>query len=400
MKTTILPMILIFGIAFAESGCAADEKPQNDFVFDLYRTIAKSKTNENVTVSPYCAELLLDLVRTGAAGETKSEIDRVLARTEPGKWTETFSDSPLTIAAAFWTQQGHPILPEFLKTASEEFRASVEPTDFTGNASEAVKRINAWCADKTKGKIPVLFDKLDATTRCVLAGAVHFAADWKTPFDKDATMEGSFTLQDGTKIKTKIMQQNGQMKYGETDETLALELPYKNDGYSMLLLLPKDSATFAKWEAAMTTEKWNALRAAMKPEQVDLRMPRFTVESDLALNEPLKQLGMPTAFSRDADFSKIDGLTDLYLSEVRQKTFVKVDETGTEAAAATGAVIAVKMAPLNVKPFYADRPFLYAVVKEGAILFLGRFVLPDVERAAAEKPSVDPGLDGEGGAFN
>jgi serpin B len=133
----------------------------------------------------------------------------------------------------------------------------------------------------------------------------------------------------------------------------------------------------------------------MQPEQVDLRMPRFTMECDLVLNEPLKQLGMPTAFSRDADFSNIDGLTDLYLSEVRQKVFVKVDETGTEAAAVTGARIAVKSAPLNVKVFYADRPFVFAIVKENTILFWGRFAKPD-----AEKPFIDPDLDGEGGAFH
>ena len=397
MKTTLLPMIFTFGILFTGNGCtgAAEQKPQNNFTFDLYRTATKDQANENVTVSPYCAELLLDFVRTGAAGETKTEIDRVLSGTATSKWTETSPDSPLTTAAALWTQKDHPILPEFQKTASEQFGASVEQADFTSNAAEAVKRINAWCAEKTKNKIPTLFDKLDATTRCVLAGAIYFAADWKVPFNKEMTMIGSFTLQDGTKIKTKIMSQSGRMKYGETNETLALELPYKNDGYAMLLLLPKDSEKFATWESEITTEKWNALRAAMKPEQIDLRMPQFTVESDVTLNEPLKQLGMPTAFSRDADFSKIDGLTDLYLNEVRQKVFVNVDETGTEAAAVTSAVIGVKTVLLDTKPFYADRPFLYAIVKDKSVLFLGRFVKPIVE-----KPFVDPGLDGEGGTFN
>jgi len=175
---------------------------------------------------------------------------------------------------------------------------------------------------------------------------------------------------------------------------------YQNDGYAMLLLLPKDAARFAKWEMEMTAETWETLRNAMNPVQVDLRMPRFTMESDLALNEPLKQLGMPTAFSQGADFSKIDGLTDLYLSEVRQKTFVKVDETGTEAAAATGAVIAVKSIQLDIKPFYANRPFVYGIVKDNTILFLGRFVQPDLEpEPEPARPFVDPGLDGEGGAF-
>ena len=395
MKTLTLSMMLVFGLAF--TGCTAEQtetKTKADFVFDFYRTVVKEKSDENVAVSPYCAQLVLDFLRTGAVGETKTEIDRLFASTESIKWTEMSPDSPLTVAAALWTQQGHPILPAFLESARKEFGASAEQADFAGNPNEAVNRINAWCSEKTKEKIPVLFDKLDATTRCVLAGAVHFAADWQVPFDKEATTDSSFTLLDGTKTKTDIMQQTGRMKYGETDETLILELPYKNDGYAMLLLLPKDATEFVKWETGITSEKWDALRSSLNPEQVGLRMPRFTVESDLTLNEPLKRLGMPTAFSRDADFSKIDGQTDLYLSEVRQKAFVKVDETGTEAAAATGAVLTLKSA-LDVKSFYADRPFLYALVKENTILFLGRFVKPDTG-----KPFVDPGLDGEGGTFN
>ena len=128
--------------------------------------------------------------------------------------------------------------------------------------------------------------------------------------------------------------------------------------------------------------------------QVDLRMPQFTVESEVVLNETLKQLGIQAAFRQDADFSKISGKKDLYLSEVRQKTFIKVDETGTEAATVTGAVMAVKMAMVT-KPFYANRPFLYLIVKDGEILFFGRFAKPE-----AEVPLVDPGLDGEGGAFS
>jgi len=405
-------MILMFGIVLLASGCTTEHAEhtehakQNEtnsptgFVIDLYLAVVKEKSGENIAVSPFGAEHLLDFVRAGAAGETEAEIERVLGKTEPGQWRE-ISEEPLTTAAALWTQQGHPILPEFLETARKQFGASAEQVDFSGNAVEAVRQINAWCSEKTNGRIPTLFDRLEATTRSVLVGAIHFAADWKTPFEKDATLDGSFTLMDGTKTKTKIMSQTGQMKYGETDETLILEVPYKNDGYAMLLLLPKDAAQFVKWEAEMTIEQWKTLRNAMKSEQVDLRMPRFTMESDLTLNAPLKQLGMPTAFSRDADFSKIDGLADLYLSEVRQKTFVKVDETGTEAAAVTGAVIAVKSAPLDVKPFYADRPFVYAIVKNNTILFLGRFVQPEQkEQPVIETLFVDPGLDGEGGTFH
>ena len=386
---------MLLAVVFAGCGRAADEpKIPTEFVFGLYGAIAKEKPTENVTVSPYCAELLLDFVRSGAAGETKTEIDKVLGRTEAKKWTESVADSPLTTAAALWTQQNYSIQPTFLETARKEFGASAEQADFTNNAADAVRRINAWCSEKTKGKITSLFDSFDATTRCVLAGAIYFAADWKVPFNKDLTQDADFTLLDGKVIKTKIMSRSSTMKYSETDETLIVELPYKNEGYAMVLLLPKDSAQFTGWESKLTADTLKTLREGMKPVQVDLRMPRFSVKSETVLNETLKQLGIPTAFSRDADFTKISGQKDLYLSEVRQKTFVKVDETGTEAAAVTGAVGAIKMA-IQTKPFYANRPFLYLVVKNNDILFFGRFAKPE-----AEVPFVDPGLDGEGGAFN
>ena len=395
-------MLLMFGICLTGIGCADEQASQTgesqqrtDFGFALFQAVVKDKESENIAVSPYGAEQVLDLVRFGAAGETRTEIEQVLGRTKTFQTIAPSPDSPLTTAASLWMQAELPVLPEYLRTARDEFGATVGQVDFVGNPGEAVRQINVWCSEKTNGKIPSLFDRLGETTRCVLAGAIHFAADWQTPFDKEATQaDGTFTLMDGTPATAEIMSRSGSMRYGETGETFAVELPYKNEGYAMLLLLPRNAADFAKWEAGMTLEKWNAVRKAMKEERVELRMPRFTSETSLVLNEPLKQLGMPTAFGNHADFSQINGQKDLYLSEVRQKVFVTVDETGTEAAAATDAVASVKLA-ISAKPFYADRPFVYAVVKEDTILFLGRFVRPPVR-----PPFVDPNLSGEGGSFD
>ena len=403
MKTMILPMILMIGIFFAGHGCAGEQaEPQalpvaethqrTDFAFALFQALVKGKDdNENIVVSPYGAEQVLDLARIGAANETKTEIEQVLGRTELFQSIAPSPDSPLTTAASLWMQAELPVLPEYLQTTREAFQATVRQVDFAGNPGEAVQQINAWCLEKTNGKIPALFDRLGETTRCVLAGAIHFAADWQTPFNKEETSDGTFTLMDGTEATVKIMSRTGPMRYGENDETLMLELPYRNDGYAMLLLLPRNPSDYAKWEAEMTLEKWDALRGAMKEQRIELRMPRFTLETGLVLNEPLKQLGMPTAFGNNADFSQINGHKDLYLSEVRQKVFVNVDETGTEAAAATGAAFSVKFFQPPDQLFHANRPFMYAVVKENTILFLGRFVRP---------PFADPSLSGEGGSFD
>jgi serpin B len=349
---------------------------QSEFAFNLYRTVVKDKPNENMMLSPYSAQLALDLVRTGAAGETKMQIEKVLGYNDAVTWESFPANSPLAAATALWTQQGHPILPEFLNTARENFGASIEQADFAKNSAAAVKRINTWTSEKTKGKIPTLFDTLRNDTRVVLVSAIYFADDWETLFKEEWTSDSTFTLQDGTKTTTKIMQQSVQAHYGETDDTFIVELAYKNKGYSMLLLLPRDPAVFAQWESEITAKKWNELRGIMRMEQVYVRMPRFTHECKISLNETLRQLGISTAFTDAADFSRINGGNELLLlSEAIQKTYIKVDEKGTKAAAATGVSIGCGSSGVH-RTFDADRPFLYAIVKEDSILFLGRYVKP------------------------
>ncbi|MCL2710712.1 MAG: serpin family protein [Planctomycetaceae bacterium] len=369
---------------------AQEPKPQTEFGFNLYRTIVKNQPGENLAVSPYGVQLLLDLARHGADGETKAEIERVLGYTQSVKW-EILADGTLTTAAALWTQQGYPILPTFLQTARENFGSAIEQADFLGKPNEAIRRINAWCSENTNGRIPTLFSELDPQTRLVLANAVHFAADWQVPFMAHLTRDGDFTLLDGTKTPTKLMAKFETLHYGETDDTLALGLLYKAEGYAMLFLLPKEPADFtqskfAQWESAMTAEKLSTIRRSMARVLVDARLPKFTMETNIPLNETLKQLGMPTAFDvRKADFSKISAITaidPLFISEVLQKTYVRVDELGTEAAAVTVAAmpgLAMIGEPPRPKLFHADRPFLYAIVKGDTILFLGRFVKPGAE---------------------
>jgi len=354
-----------------------EQTHQTEFVFNLYRSIVQGKPENNVTVSPYSVQRILDLARCGAAGATRTEIEQVLGYTESVKW-ETSPDGTLTIADALWIQQGYPILPEFLQTARDNFGSSIEQTDFARNPNEAVKRINAWCSKNTKGKIPSLFNRFDPNTRLVLVNAIHFAADWKTRFNMFRTQDGDFTLLDGNKTTTKLMAQTSRMKYGATDDTLALEKPYNDEGYAMVILLPRNPANFAQWESEMTALKLHFIRRLMRMDLVDLRMPKFTMESTIPLNTTLQQLGMRVAFDqRNADFSKIARVIEpLWVSDVLQKTYIKVDEKGTEAAAATGVMVIGCSMPPRPETFHADRPFLYAIVKGNTILFLGRFMKP------------------------
>jgi len=356
------------------------QSSQPEFVFNVYRAVVKGKPNDNVMISPYGIQKMLDLARHGAGGQTRTEIEKVLGYAESISW-DASSDGTLTIADALWVQQDFSIFPEFLQTARERFGSSVEQADFSRNPNEAVKQINAWCSKNTKGKIPTLFSHLDEDTRFVLASAIHFAADWKIQFNRTRTQTSDFTLLDGSKVKTKLMARTSRTNYGETDDAFVVELLYEDEDYAMVILLPKKPANFGQWESAMSIQKFNFIRRSMRMCLVDLRMPKFTLENHLPLNDMLKQLGMRTAFDEyKADFKKIAHVEGrpLYVGDVLQKTFIKVDEKGTEAAAITGVRIPIGCsAPERPLPFHADYPFLYAIVKRDTILFLGRFVKPD-----------------------
>lgn len=208
------------------------------------------------------------------------------------------------------------------------------------------------------------------------------------------------------------MSQTGSFKHYEGKDVTVLELPYKNEGFlnnsnnsnmSMLILLPKTNDGLAKLTAELSSEKLNGFCESLKPAQIEVQLPRFTVSFETELSEPLQKLGMRLAFGKSADFSRMNGMHDLYLSQVAHKVFVKVDEAGTEAAAASGAVIGLKSIAINAKQFIANYPFVYVIrktddaKKDGTILFIGALAKPE---ANPEPRNVaDPNLSGIGGAF-
>lgn len=372
--------------------CLAQTKDKStDFTFDLFRTVISENGEKNVSLSPYGAELALGMLALGANGETESEIASVLKK--QGTWEEYAAslqlkgledkDAPLKIATAIWTQEQMKLRKEFVESVMKNYGAEAGELDFAGKNQAAINAINKWCDAKTNGKIDKLFEKLDPLTRCVVASSVYFAADWRNQFDKNATKDGDFTLLDGKKKKTPLMFQSSGFRSLDNENVMMVELPYKNRDYCMVLLMPKNSADFTKFEQELSEAKLSDWCKSLRGGQVALKMPKFTTENDLGLNSVLKKLGMPSAFGEKADFSGINGAYDLYLSEFKQKVFVKVDETGTEAAAVTAGVVMMKAMPMQPKEFNFDRPFIYMICKKennnelGKILFLGRFVQPE-----------------------
>ncbi|MCK5434684.1 MAG: serpin family protein, partial [Dehalococcoidales bacterium] len=239
--------------------------------------------------------------------------------------------------------------------------------------------INNWVSDQTEGRIEDLIPQgvIDALTRLVLTNAIYFNAAWEYPFDGDMTEDGPFYLLDGGEVIVPMMSQTESFGYAEGDEYQAVELPYDGGELSMVILLPQ-TGHFDAFEGSLDAQQVDAIMGRLEYSQVSLTMPKFEFESGFGLKETLAAMGMPVAFSRDADFSGMTGNRDLFIADVIHKAFVSVDEAGTEAAAATAVVMELTAVPEVPVEVTADRPFIFLIrdIETGTILFVGRIVDP------------------------
>jgi len=290
-----------------------------------------------------------------------------------------------------WGQQGSPIRPEFLALTRQQYGAEMLLVDFA-QAEAAGRTINQWVQQQTNGRIQNLVPpgSLGILTRLVLTSAVCFKGDWVQPFDRRNTREEDFTISAQKKVKLPLMFRKATLGYAEEQTFQALELPYAGRELSMVVLLPKKADGLPELEKAVTAPKLAALLSTLRAREVAAYLPRFKMETSFALKPTLEALGMKRAFSRDADFSGISTLAELYVSAVLHKAYVVVNEEGTEAAAATGVVMktrAIRPHP-PVPVFRADHPFLFLIrdAKTGSILFLGRLTSP----AGAPHPAATP----------
>jgi serpin B len=253
--------------------------------------------------------------------------------------------------------------------------------DFVKEAEKSRQTINSFIEGQTKDKIKDLIPTgyLDETTRLVLTNAIYFKGIWEWEFDKTDTREQDFKTTSTNIIKTPIMSMNpedAKFNYAQTEDLQILELPYKGNKISMLILLPTENLDLI--ESSLTVEKLNGYKSQMEETKLDsISLPKFEFDSKYFMKNTLVSLGMPKAFSNDADFSGMTGKKDLYISNVIHQAYVGVDEEGTEAAAATAVVMELTaMLPMNV--FRADHPFIFIIQEKdtGNILFLGRVVDP------------------------
>lgn len=387
------------------------------FGVNLLRSVTGQRTNQ--LVSPYSIAIALAMTYAGARGETRTQLKSTLRYPfegtelhqtiqalhqqldtgDAGDSTPTPTPTPdddeqhrvplrLIDANALWGQEGFPWSDAYLTLVEQYYSAGLHQLDFADDPDAARQEINRWVSTMTRGNIPELLPagSISAATRLVLTNAVHFQALWDHPFSPSNTEPRPFTNLDGSQTEIPMMtNDNRAFPYAEIDGLQFIELPYQDADYGMVIVLPPDGE-YEDFESSLSASKlWNWLEQ-LEEKAGAITVPKFQFDARFQLSSTLAALGMPDAFDpTEADLSKMaedDAGEALYIDEVHHKTFISVDEKGTEAAAATGIVIPVSEV-VGEDPFEmtVDRPFLFLIRERstGAILFLGRMV--DAEQA-------------------
>jgi serpin B len=362
-----------------------------EFALDLYHNLRDA--DGNLFFSPYSISQALAMTYAGARGETEKQMADTLHFTLPQaslhpvfnyldlKLTSDDKgdkDFHLTIANALWGQKGYVFLPAFLDILAENYGAGMITLDFAVQPQEACNSINSWVSDKTEGRIKDIISpsNISPDTRLVLTNAIYFKASWYHQFRESMTTNDAFRLLDGTDVNVPMMRQTELYGYNEGDTYQAVELLY--DGArltSMIIILPEDGS-FKDFESQINYSLLKQIISGIERKQVQIQMPRFEFESEFSLKDSLREMGMASAFE-NADFSGMTGSKGLFIADVLHKAFVLVDETGTEAAAAT-AVMMEESEPVVEAEISIDHPFIFLIrdIETNSILFLGRVLNP------------------------
>jgi serine protease inhibitor len=376
-----------------EEGVQDAVNANNRFSFDLYSELDKSEDG-NVFYSPFSISAALAMTYEGAKGKTAEEMKSVFHFPENNILRSNFAaiyndineenkDYELRTGNALWVQHGYPFLEDYMQRVERYYGGKAVNVDFFQKTEETRKNINSFIEEQTNNKIKDLIPEgsIDAITRLVLTNAIYFKGIWEWQFDESDTFEGDFKITADNIVKTELMnmkpeKDDAKFNYADTGDLQILELPYRGDKISMLILLPTENLNAI--EPTLTAEKINEYKSQMKETKLDLiSFPKFEFDTKYFMKDTLRNLGMTTAFSQNADFSGMTGQRDLFVDFVIHQAYVKVDEEGTEAAAATAVGMKLTaIMPRNI--FKADHPFIFLIQEKetGNILFLGRVVDP------------------------
>jgi len=408
MKTTSFSTLalatagfVLLGIGCTDSTLAPDTQTQtgqlkvpaafadqtNRFAFDFAKRVSqKEGAATNTFVSPLSLHMALGMILNGANGQTAQEIQKTLnldAQTlseANATYQNLMENLPtvdpkvtLALANSIWSRNTFPVDPSFQNLLQQSFRAEAQVEDFTSPAT--VGKINGWASQKTNGRIPKVIDQISDQDVLFLMNALYFKGDWKTEFKPDQTIDAPFTLASGGQRTVRMMRLNTTLRRAFKPTYTAFELPYGAGNYAMTVLLPSQNTSADALIQSLNGASWTSLQSELTSGTIDIGLPRFTLSYEIKLNDVLTAMGMPTAFTDRADFTKINPNGGLLLSFVKQNTFVAVDEKGTEAAAVTTGGISVTSAPLS---YLCDRPFVFVIHEKtsGTVLFVGKIADP------------------------
>jgi serine protease inhibitor len=374
----------------------------NSLAINMLKVMAKTpdELKGNTFLSPYSVSMAFAMLYLGSAGESAAEIAKVMGWKEnsaalhsalyqlSAELRAQASDSTYTLGIAnrIWANKtGFCIRPAYQQQATEFYRAAPLSLDFSQQAA-AIKTINDWASDNTNGKIPELYsaNSLDAATQIVLANAVYFKADWLLQFDKDATAQADFLAAEVSKVDfmNAMFKKSESLKYFKEPTFTALALPYKGNQLSMYVLLPNEKSDVNKLIASLNTKIIQKLvgTSGADFDKVNISLPKWTTKYSVEMTAKLlPALGMSKLFT-SCDLSRMTNASGLQISSVLHKTFIAVDEKGTEAAAVTSIAITKSAPPMDEKivNFVANRPFLYFIAdnKTGTVLFVGNIAKP------------------------
>jgi serpin B len=372
----------------------------NAFAVELYAQLAR-KAKGNLFFSPSSIHTALAMTYAGARGRTADQMAGTLHYPREGKrlhsafgsLLETLNNPrtdhrkkpvyELVVSNALWAQKGYPFREEFVALVQASYGAGLTELDYR-RPEPARVQINDWVADQTKQKILNLIPRgvITPRTRLVLTNAIYFKSNWADTFSERATRDEAFKLSAGRGVQTPMMRRQGRYGYLETPAFQALELPYRFGELSMVVLLPRETDGLPALEKRLTAKSLTKWLADLRRETVRVTLPKFKFTSQFRLPAVLRAMGMVEAFDAGrANFSGMTTMEKLFISDVIHKAFVAVDEKGTEAAAATAVIMALKAAmprPVQPKVFRADHPFVFLIRHRatGSVLFLGRVADP------------------------
>lgn len=410
MKTPFF-WISILILLFTSGACTQDDDPvkeidltlksqkivkaDNEFGLDLFQLIYEHEVKDNFMISPLSISMAFSMTYNGAETTTKEEMAAALRISDftRDELNETYKnliealisidpEVTMEVANSIWYRNTYPVEQNFLDVNSTYYSAEVNAADF--NNPNTVNLINNWVSDKTHEKIPTIIQEIPGEAVLFLINAIYFNGSWTQEFNPESTQDLSFQLDDESYVSTSMMNRVDTLNYLSNELFSAIELPYGDENFNMIVLLPNADKNVADIVSQMSINNWETWQTGFETTNtVDILLPKFKIEYEIKLNDILKSMGMEEAFTTSADFSGINKNHDLFITYVKHKTFIEVDEEGTEATAVT----IIGFGNTSIDPdepqktyFHCTRPFLFAITEKstGAILFMGKVGNPKI----------------------